>query len=247
MSSVVDVGWLPWALAAVAAWAGLPRGRAAPRHAEAARRRTTSRARSPRHLAAGVAAAVSAGCVTIGGWPAGVVAAVTLAPLAVAGVRGLSVNSPGSAGPPEHDGSLALALDLAAVVLESGRTLADTLTLVAPVTASAGPALDRVGVLLRLGAEPGDAWSAVPADSPVAAVARAAVRSDASGARLAAVFERSAQHIRAEVHAAGLARAARAGTSALAPLALCFLPSFVCLGIVPAVVGIAKTALRQVA
>ena len=32
----------------------------------------------------------------------------------------------------------------------------------------------------------------------------------------------------------------RAGVLAAAPLGLCFLPSFVCLGIVPIVVGIAR-------
>ncbi|MDQ3055153.1 MAG: type II secretion system protein F, partial [Actinomycetota bacterium] len=35
-------------------------------------------------------------------------------------------------------------------------------------------------------------------------------------------------------------RAQRAGVALMAPLGLCFLPAFVCLGVVPVVVGIAS-------
>jgi pilus assembly protein TadC len=38
-----------------------------------------------------------------------------------------------------------------------------------------------------------------------------------------------------------MARARSAGVKAVVPLGLCFLPAFVLLGIVPAIVGIAKT------
>jgi len=238
-----SVGWLTWALIGTAAWLYLPRDRVRRvRGVAGAPRRKARRTLSTTHLAGTAGAAAATGCVVIGGWPFGVVAAIVLAPLATVGVRRLA----GSPARASGDDSLALALDLAAVVLQSGQTLPDVLTLVAPVTTSSGALLDQVGGLLRLGADPSDAWSVVPADSPVIPVARAAVRSDVSGVRLAAAFERCADRIRADRHATGIARATRAGTSALAPLALCFLPSFVCLGIVPAVLGIAKTALRQV-
>ena len=242
MSVLASVGWLPWVLSGVVTWLCLPGGVDGLSRLEDARRRSARR-RLPANQLAGAAGAASAiGCLAIGGWPFGVVTAVGLTPLAVIAVRRLAGRTERAL----RDDSLALALDLAAVVLQSGQTLQDVLTLVAPVTASSAAVLGRVGGLLRLGADPADAWSVVPADSPVLPVARAAIRSDVSGARLAAAFERCAEHIRAELAAAGVARAARAGTAALAPLALCFLPSFVCLGIVPAVLGIAKTALRQV-
>jgi len=100
--------------------------------------------------------------------------------------------------------------------------------------------------LLRLGADPAHAWAAVPRDGPLAQVAPVAVRSAASGVKLAAAFERLAVELREERAAAAAERANRAGVMAMAPLASCFLPSFVCLGIVPVVVGIARTALSGV-
>jgi pilus assembly protein TadC len=141
------------------------------------------------------------------------------------------------------DRSLAVTLDLAAAALRSGRPLADALLLAAPA-ARPEPAeqLRRVAGLARLGADAEQAWAAIPRDGPLGEIAGAAVRSAASGMKLAAAFERLAVEIRAERRAAATARAHRAGVSAMGPLAACFLPSFVCLGIVPTVVGIARSA-----
>ncbi|HZY74813.1 MAG TPA: type II secretion system F family protein, partial [Jatrophihabitantaceae bacterium] len=61
---------------------------------------------------------------------------------------------------------------------------------------------------------------------------------------LARTFTQLAEDTRAEVQADALARANRAGVLAMAPLGLCFLPAFLCLGIVPTVVGIAQGVLR---
>jgi pilus assembly protein TadC len=74
-------------------------------------------------------------------------------------------------------------------------------------------------------------------------VAGVAVRSATSGIKLAAAFERLAAELRAERRAVAAVRAHRAGVAAMAPLAACFLPSFVCLGVVPVLVGMAKSAL----
>ena len=93
--------------------------------------------------------------------------------------------------------------------------------------------------LLHLGADPADAWSTVaddPALAPVAAVGR---RSAHSGVRLADGVEALADDLRAQARRLGLARAHRAGVLAAAPLGLCFLPAFVCLGIAPALIGLA--------
>ena len=146
------------------------------------------------------------------------------------------------------DRSVALPLDLAAAVLRSGRPLADALTLAAPAAAtSSAELLLRVAGLARLGASAQDAWSLVPASHPLRPLAMSAVRSATSGIRLADAFERHAAEIRAEATAAATARAQRAGISAMAPLAACFLPSFVCLGVVPIVVGMATRALGVLA
>jgi hypothetical protein len=103
-------------------------------------------------------------------------------------------------------------------------------------------ALDRVAALSRLGAEPERAWLAAPRDGPLAEVARVAVRSAASGLKLAGGFERLAGEIRAQRVTAATVRAYRAAVLAMAPLAACFLPSFVCLGVIPVVVGVARNA-----
>lgn len=141
------------------------------------------------------------------------------------------------------DRSLALTLDLAAAALRGGRPVADALMLAAPATD--GPAaaeLIRVASLLRLGADPGQAWADV-LTGPLAPVAAVAVRSATSGVRLATAFERAAAEIRADCGRVAAARAQRAGVAALGPLVACFLPSFVCLGIVPVIIGIARSAL----
>lgn len=142
-----------------------------------------------------------------------------------------------------QDGDLPLVLDLAAAGLRSGRPLADALTLAAPAgSASDAALLDRVATLSRLGADPEHAWSGVPRDGPLGQVAGVALRSSSSGLKLASGMERLAGDLRAERATAAAVRAHRAGVLAMAPLAACFLPSFVCLGIVPVVVGVARDA-----
>jgi Flp pilus assembly protein TadB len=127
--------------------------------------------------------------------------------------------------------------------LRCGRPVADAFALAAP---AGGPdttaVLLRVAGLARLGADAVQAWSGVPRAGPLGDVAGVAVRSAASGIKLAAGFERLATQLRAERRATAAARAARAGVTAMAPLAACFLPSFVCLGVIPVIVGVAKSA-----
>lgn len=141
---------------------------------------------------------------------------------------------------------LALALDLVAVVLRSGQPLAAALMLAAPAADPATSALlSRVGGMLRLGAEPGEAWAVVAGHAVLEPVATAARRSADSGIRLAGAFAQLAADVRADAESAAEARAHRAGILAVAPLGLCFLPAFVCIGIVPVVVGIAGHVLTS--
>jgi Flp pilus assembly protein TadB len=184
-------------------------------------------------LVGGAAAAVLA--LALLGWPVGAATAIAVAPASTWCVRAAR-RRPSVVVP---DAATALALDLAGAALRAGLTVPDALGLAVPVAASVGPQFDRVGVLLRLGADPVEAWAAV-AEGPLASVARTAVRSSSSGVRLAAALERQAVAIRAELSTAARVRAERTGVLALAPLGLCFLPAFVCLGVVPVVVGIAE-------
>jgi Flp pilus assembly protein TadB len=183
-------------------------------------------------------AAVCAACVAVLGLRRGVVGVGVVGP-ATGVVLAVVRRRPAR---PTPDPALPLTLDLVAAALRSGRPLPDALARAAPAARpDVARALLQVAGLLRLGAEPTQAWAALARAGPLASVSSVAVRSATSGIKLAAAFERSAADLRAERAAAAEARAHRAGVIALAPLAACFLPSFVCLGVIPVVVGIAAT------
>jgi Flp pilus assembly protein TadB len=146
--------------------------------------------------------------------------------------------------PAAPDPGLPLALDLIAAGLRAGQPLADALALAAGAArGDVGTDLLRVAGLCRLGADATQAWSAIAANGPLAAVAPVAMRSAQSGIKVAAAFERLATELRAEQGARRATRAHRAGVLALGPLAACFLPAFLCLGVVPVIAGIASSAL----
>jgi len=145
----------------------------------------------------------------------------------------------------EEAAALPLAADLLAACLSSGATAADALAAVG--AAMEGPLagrLCRVGGALSLGASAEEAWDAGP-DDPVAPLARAFARALATGAPLAdtvlvvALDQRRARRWAAE------AAARRAGVLAVGPLAACFLPAFVLLGVVPVVLAVAGRVLSD--
>lgn len=143
-----------------------------------------------------------------------------------------------------REAELPLTLDLLAVCLRAGMPLVGALEAVS--RALGGPFsadLARVAGLLRLGSPPTTAWADLAEDPDLAAVTRAAGRSAESGSRLATSFERLATERRAALAATGEARARKAGVVAMAPLGLCFLPSFVSLGLVPIVLSLASEVL----
>ena len=194
-------------------------------------------------LRAALVAGVVAGCVAVLGPLPGLLAAVVLTPAGVYVVAQLERRAPRAT----PDRALALSLDLAAAALRSGQPVAAALTLAAPAAGRRRqPALLQVAGLLRLGAEPAEAWRGVLDDAVLAPVAQAACRSASSGIRLADGLEQVAVEVRAQVRATAEARAQRAAVFAVAPLGLCFLPAFVCLGVVPVVVGIAQGVLDTV-
>jgi Flp pilus assembly protein TadB len=188
----------------------------------------------------GAGACIAAATLAALGPLRGAVSAAVLGPLTAVGLRTLQSRPP----PRRADRSLALTLDLCAAALRAGRTPADAVAAAAPAAdPPTAAALLRVAGLLRLGADPVRAWAVLATDGPLAALASTAARSATSGIRSAAAFERLAADIRADCTAAATARAQRAGVLAIAPLAACFLPAFVCLGVVPVIVGVAQSAL----
>ena len=148
--------------------------------------------------------------------------------------------------------AVASSLDVLAVCLAAGMSVSSA----AAATAPSAPemlarVLRRAADLLALGADPAVAWSAPPdlppgsLDSQTDALLRLARRSAASGGALAeAVADLATQYRQDALHAASAA-AERAGVLIAGPLGLCFLPAFVCLGIVPVVAGLAGDLLRS--
>ncbi|MEU3015567.1 type II secretion system F family protein [Nocardia asteroides] len=145
----------------------------------------------------------------------------------------------------------ASAFDLLAACLRAGLPMAAAARAAAPTAPSIlRAALCRAADLLALGADAATAWERAAADAAgtagadeVEALARMARRSARSGASLAAAVGELATQRREAVEDAAVARAERAGVLIGGPLGLCFLPAFVCLGIVPVVIGLADRVL----
>lgn len=137
---------------------------------------------------------------------------------------------------------LPIAVDLLAACLRGGTSWAVAVESVAEALGGPlGTELSAVAARVRLGADPAEAWQVLVAEPGLAPLARTVVRAADSGASLAPALRRLAQDHRRGARSAAMARARSAGVRAVAPLGLCFLPAFVLLGIVPAIVGIAKT------
>jgi pilus assembly protein TadC len=132
-------------------------------------------------------------------------------------------------------------LDVLSVCLSAGMSAAAA----AAATSSSAPPglaalLRRAADLLALGAEPDTAWATPDgADAACEALARLARRSAASGSALAQGVADLAEQSRQEATHAAAAAAERASVLIAGPLSLCFLPAFICLGIVPVVAGLA--------
>ena len=102
--------------------------------------------------------------------------------------------------------------------------------------------LGRAADLLALGADPVTAWAPPTGDDvddQCRALLRLARRSAASGAVLADSVAELAVESRHDAARAADAAAERAGVVIAGPLGVCFLPAFICLGVVPVVAGLA--------
>lgn len=141
---------------------------------------------------------------------------------------------------------LPYAVDLLASVLRSGA--APDAAPEAVGRAIGGPLGDRLALVarsLRLGAPAAEAWAYL-GDSPEAVrLARAATRSEHSGAALSGSLSRLADDLRADRLHAAQAAAQRAGVLIVLPLGCCFLPAFVLAGVVPVIVAVLSDTLSR--
>lgn len=99
-------------------------------------------------------------------------------------------------------------------------------------------ALESVAAMLSLGADADTAWRVVDADDDLAPLAAAARRSAAGGTTLADAVREHADQLRREAREEAARSAGRAGVLMTAPLGVCFLPAFLCLGLAPVIIGL---------
>lgn len=132
------------------------------------------------------------------------------------------------------------ASDLLAACLSSGATADRAAVAVAQAMGDpiAAPLRRLVGTL-QLGADPASAWAALADEPTLRPIARAATRSAETGAPLADLLVSVAHERRDEMRARAEAAARAAGVRAVAPLAACFLPAFLLIGVVPVVASLA--------
>lgn len=136
----------------------------------------------------------------------------------------------------------ASAFDVLAVCLTAGMPVSAAAAATAPSAPAALRAvLQRAADTLVLGGDPQIAWVAPHgADDACQALMRLARRSANSGSALAHGVAELAEQSRQRAAAAASAAAERAGVLIAGPLGLCFLPAFICLGIVPVIAGLAS-------
>lgn len=154
---------------------------------------------------------------------------------------------------PRVDDPLAAAstFDLFAACLTAGMAVSTAAAAVAPAAPQAlAPLLRRAAELLALGADPARAWvgghesnAAVPQDKNAEALLRLARRSAASGSALADGVAELAAQTRHDAATSADAVAERASVLVAGPLGLCYLPAFLCLGVIPVVAGLAGDVL----
>jgi len=146
------------------------------------------------------------------------------------------------------EGALALqapvVADLLGVALIAGAPLEVALRAAAEATeAPVSQHLSRVLSALDLGADPSLAWSELMEEPSMAPIAHAIVRSHQTGAPLSELLEAAASDVRHAHRAEVEARARSAGVRSVAPLALCYLPAYLLVGVVPVVAGFASGVL----
>jgi pilus assembly protein TadC len=133
---------------------------------------------------------------------------------------------------------LPVALDLMAACAHAGLPLARVLPQVA--RAVGGPVqrrLERIVARWDLGADPVREWQRLVDDPVLGDLGAAMVRAHRSGAPLADTLTRVAADARRVRRTQVLTAARSMAVSSAAPLAVCFLPAFLLVGVVPTVIG----------
>lgn len=139
-------------------------------------------------------------------------------------------------------GQAPIVAELLATALSAGATIPEALTVVFRVTEEPlRSQLDATLTAIELGADPYAAWSPWLDEPALSPIAHAIIRSQHSGAPVSAVLDAAASDMRRAYRDDVESRARAAGVRAVAPLALCYLPAYLLVGVVPVVAGFANT------
>lgn len=134
----------------------------------------------------------------------------------------------------------ALTADLLAACLVAGLPVPTALrAATGATTGRAADVLRHAADALALGAPARQAWEPARACPETTELARAACRTARSGSAMASAATAVAAQARQVSADAAETRSHRAGVLIVGPLALCFLPAFLCLGVIPVVIGLA--------
>ena len=136
------------------------------------------------------------------------------------------------------------ALELLAACLGAGMPVrVATAAIVAAFDGPVSEDLGRVNALTALGSAEADAWRSLGDHPQLGAAARDLARSVESGTRLAECLRQHAEAAREHRRAALQVRARSVGVRSVLPLMVCFIPSFLLLGVVPTVASALAHAL----
>lgn len=126
--------------------------------------------------------------------------------------------------------------------LRSGAAPASAIDLVG--RALPGAAADRIAAVaarLELGGDPVAIWSSLADDPALGPLGRTMARTHRSGAPVVAAVEALSEELSRRARGEVEDRARAVGVRAAVPLGICLLPSFLLLGIVPLVAGLATS------
>jgi Flp pilus assembly protein TadB len=131
-------------------------------------------------------------------------------------------------------------LELIGAMLDAGAGLGRSLELIADlVPPELGRQLRPVASALAIGADWETAWRSSSAQaSQVLALRDALTFAALTGAPSAALLHAQAARLRRERNRTAEQRAAALGVQLVMPLGLCSLPAFVCLGVMPVLLGL---------
>jgi Flp pilus assembly protein TadB len=136
----------------------------------------------------------------------------------------------------EHD--LPVALDLLAACAIAGLPVMTALpTVASAVGGPLGGRLDELHARWRLGGSAVDAWEQLATEPGLQRLGTAMARTHRSGAPLVPTLTRLALDVRRDRRSRMLEAARAVGVRAAGPMAACFLPAFMLIGVVPTVIG----------